>query len=281
MLLTPRYDGPPVLRCTERATDPATPVVRQRRRLAALLGDLDESQWAAPSRCAGWTVQDVVAHLVSTDQFWFLSATAGLAGEPTRFLSSFDPVATPPALVEGMGAPTPAELLATYQEGVAVLTATLEGIDGEQWELPAEAPPGHVPLHALADHALWDAWIHERDILLPLGLVPAEEPDEVQACLRYAAALGPVFLATRGSDRPGTLVVEGTDPEVRVVVEAGATVVVGGGPVPEGAVHLAGPSVALVEGLSLRDPLPGDAVDPADRWLLDGLATVFDVGASA
>ncbi|HYI61977.1 MAG TPA: maleylpyruvate isomerase family mycothiol-dependent enzyme [Acidimicrobiales bacterium] len=278
MLLTPRYDGPAVLRFTGPIGDPAGPVLRQRRRLGETLGRLDEGQWAAPSRCDGWTVRDVVAHLVGTDQFWVISAASGLGGEPTRFLASFDPVATPPALVDGMGDPGPAEVLASYLEGVEALAATLSGLDEQQWSLPAEAPPGHVPLHALASHALWDAWIHERDIVLPLGLTPVEAPDEVRACLRYAAALGPAFLATRGSERTGTLLVEGTDPALRVVVRAGATVTVGDEEAPSDAVRLAGPSVELVEALSLRRPLPQD-VPEDDRWLLDGLATVFDVVA--
>ena len=34
-------------------------------------------------------------------------------------------------------------------------------------------------------HALWDAWIHERDVLLPLGVSPTEEPDEVAALLDW------------------------------------------------------------------------------------------------
>ncbi len=33
------------------------------RRLDDLLGELDESEWAMPTDCAGWTVREVVAHL--------------------------------------------------------------------------------------------------------------------------------------------------------------------------------------------------------------------------
>jgi len=275
MLLTPRYDGPPVLSLTGSVGDPSVPLLRQRRRLGALLGTLDEAQWAAPSRCAGWSVRDVVAHLVTADQFWAYSVGQARAGAPTRFLATFDPVATPAELVAGQGAPEPAAVLAAFVAGVEGFASALAGLDGPGWEAPAEAPPGHVPLHALALHALWDAWIHERDIALPLGLEPAEEPDEVAACLRYAAGLGPAFLATCGSQRTGTLVVEGTDPAACVVVEAGETVVVGDGPPPAGAVRLAGRSVDLVEALSLRAPFPHDVAE-GDRWLLGGLATVFD-----
>ncbi|MHA7139918.1 MULTISPECIES: maleylpyruvate isomerase family mycothiol-dependent enzyme [unclassified Arthrobacter] len=38
----------------------------ERRHLAADLSDLSESQWTVPSLCPGWTIHDVLAHLVDT-----------------------------------------------------------------------------------------------------------------------------------------------------------------------------------------------------------------------
>lgn len=237
----------------------------------------DDDQWAAPSRCEGWTVRDVLAHLVGTDQFWTLSVTQGLAGTPTRYLVGFDPVATPKSMVDGTRAQSPADVLADFRAGSDALAGLLADLDDEQWELPAEAPPGHIALQGLARHALWDAWIHERDILLPLGIAPAEEPDEVAACLEYAAALGPAFIATTApaGSVSATLAVAAQEPEVQVVVDLGDTVTVRHGAPPDGAVTLSGPAVALVEALSSRGPLPCE-VAPEDRWLLEGLATVFD-----
>jgi uncharacterized protein (TIGR03083 family) len=275
MRLTPRYDGPPVLRFTGPIGDLSVPLLRQRRRLGAVLRTLNDAQWATPSRCAGWSVRDVVAHLVGTDQFWVLSATAGLGGAPTRYLDGFDPVATPAKMVGGMQDVAPAEVLASYQEGVDALAACFTDLDDERWSMVAEAPPGHVSLDAMARHALWDAWIHERDVVLPLGLAPVEERDEVLACLQYAAGLGPAFLAIGGSERAGTLVFDGIDPDAHIVVHVGETVVVSDGEAPAGAVHLEGWSVELIEALSFRAPLVHD-IAAADRWLLGGLAEVFD-----
>ncbi|MDQ6698405.1 MAG: maleylpyruvate isomerase family mycothiol-dependent enzyme [Actinomycetota bacterium] len=280
MLLTPRYEGPPVLRFTGPVSDLSVPLLRQRRRTGAFMASLDDAQWASATRCEGWSVRDVIAHLVGTDQFWVVSATAAIAGTPTRYLAAFDPVVTPAQMVSGTRDVAPAEILATYLDGIEALGDVLTGLDDAQWSLPAEAPPGHVPLHALARHALWDAWIHERDIVLPLGGDPIEEPDEVRASLQYAAALGPALLATTGTSRPGTLVLDGTDPEAHVVVEAGETVVVSdatpsGGTAPSDAVRLAGRSVELVEALSLRAPFPR-AIAEDERWLFAGLASAFD-----
>jgi uncharacterized protein (TIGR03083 family) len=276
--LTPRYDGPDLLRLEIPIADPATPLLRQRARLADLLRGLDEQQWTAPSRCAGWSVQDVITHLVTTNQFWAISVAAGRKGTPTRYLTAFDPVATPAQLVDAVRGQTPAETLAAFTESNAALEQALTGLDAAGWLAPAEAPPGHIPTSAVAAHALWDSWIHERDIARPLGLEVVVEPDEVAVSLLYAATLGPLCLAAGGSDRHGTLVIDASDPEVHVVIELGPTVTVHDGAEPAGAGRISGDAVDLVEALSFRQPLEvGTAFDPADRWMLEGLAEIFDV----
>ncbi len=280
MQLTPRYDGSPVLRLAGEHPDPAVVLLRQRRRLVGLLAGLSDEQWAAPSRCDAWAVRGVVAHLVDVDRFWAFSIGAGRGGEPSRFLATFDPVTSPPALAAAHAEVPPAELLAMLRSGVDGLAAALDGIDRvdgiEGWDVLAEAPPGHIPIRALALHALWDGWVHERDIALPLGLDPVEEPDEVAASLLYAAALGPTFAACAGSDREGCLVVEATDRDLRAVVSLGASVTASlSADAPPERVVVRGPAVPLVEALSLRGPFP-EPLLPADRWALGTLDVVFD-----
>ena len=85
---------------------------------------------------------------------------------------------------------------------------------------------GPRPLRAVALHALWDSWIHERDIVVPLGLTPVEEPDEIAGCLVYGAALGPALSVAGGATRQGAVTVEATNPDFRFVVEVGESVVV-------------------------------------------------------
>ena len=275
MLLRPRYDQPLFLQLDLPLGDPAVPLLRQRHRLAALLAGLEQEQWAVASRCEGWSVQDVIAHLVTTNQFWAFSIAGGRIGEPTRFLTTFDPVVSPAELVEAVRSQTPAETLAAFVETNAALADAVTALDEAGWSSMGEAPPGHVPLRAVAMHALWDSWVHERDVLLPLGLAPVDEPDEIIGGLVYCAALSPAFAVAGGSTRPGAIVVEATDPDLRFVVGVGDSVVVHGGAVPEGALRLAGPAVELLEALSFRAPLTPPVPD-GQRWLLGGLAEVFD-----
>lgn len=273
MQIKPRYEGPAVLE-VDGVGDPSGPLMRQRRRLVAALASLTEDQWSSPSRCNAWSVQDVVSHLVGTDQFWALSFGAALRGEPTRFLAAFDPVATPAAMVEGMRSMSADEVFTNYAANVDALGKIVTGLDDEQWSMPAEAPPGHVALRVAALHALWDAWVHERDVLLPLALPVSEQPDEMELVLRYLVGLSPGFYAAGGSTRTGTLLVDGTEPAIHLQVDAGTSVRVADAHRTDGA-RINGRTADLIEALSHRVPLE-HSLPADDAWLLVGLAEVFD-----
>jgi uncharacterized protein (TIGR03083 family) len=64
----------------------------ERRDLADLLDTLTEEEWAAPSLCAGWSVRDVVAHVISYEHLGWAGvlgrmARAGFNGERANALS--------------------------------------------------------------------------------------------------------------------------------------------------------------------------------------------------
>ena len=273
--MTPRYDDAPALQADGLISDPSIPLLRQRRRFADVLALLEPEQWSSATRCERWSVQDVVMHLVGVNQLWQLSFEGAHAGTPTRLFQYFDPAVTPAQHVAAMPEWTPSETLARFVETNDALAAVLADSDEDTWAQTGESPLGHVTLRLVAVHALWDSWIHERDVLLPLGITPVEEPDEVLACLWYAAALGPALLATRGSTRHGTLAVDATDPRVQVVITAGPHVTVVPGVTRPDLAQLSGHAAELAEGLSFRQEL-AVVVASDDRWLLSGLDAAFD-----
>ncbi len=274
MQLTPRYGTDPVLALDGTPAAVAAPAIRQRQRLAVTLASLTDEQWAHPSRCEGWTTRDVIVHLDSTNTFWFHCISSGVRGEPTRFLTTFDPVASPAQTVAA-DATSPADVLARFQASTEALVSLWASLDERAWSALAEAPPGHISVSAVTHHALWDSWVHERDVLLPLGIAPAGEADEIQACLRYAAGLGPALARTRGLDCRGVLAVMATRPETAVVVDIGERVRVRSGS-GDADLVLTGGAVELVESLSIRRPL--DTAIPIEHlWMLSGLSATFDL----
>lgn len=280
MQLTPRYGAQPVITLDGPPAAIAGPLIRQRRRLATALASFTDEQWSHPSRCAGWSNRDVIVHLDSTNTFWSMSIAAGVHGEPTRFLATFDPVASPAQLVAGSGDVSTGEVLARFVASTDALVGLCSSLDHAGWSAAAEAPPGHVSVSAVAHHALWDSWVHERDVLVPLGLAPEPEADEVAACLRYVAALGPALALNRGAAGSGVLAIDATGPDVVVVVDIGEEVVVraGAAGAPTVELRLAGDAVELLEALSVRRPLT-QLIPAESAWMLRGLSDTFDVAA--
>jgi uncharacterized protein (TIGR03083 family) len=272
--LTPRYVAPPIISIDGAPADQLAPVVRQRKRLAKMLTELSDAEWNTPSRCDGWTAQDVVAHLVSVNGFWEMSTAAGLAGTPTQILANFDPAASPPLIIAPMREKSPREVLDQFLASNDSYLDALGALDDDGWSTLGEAPPGFLPIRLLAAHALWDSWIHERDIALPLGFTPPEEDDEVLASLRYAAALSPAFAITTGTSTDGVFAVETTGPASSFTVHVTDSAAVRDGCDVPDAPCLRGDAVELLEALSIRTPLP-DAAPPEWRRVLGGLEQAF------
>jgi uncharacterized protein (TIGR03083 family) len=275
MVVSPRYDGPSIISISGTPDDQLAPTVRQRHRFQAMLEDLGDEQWSAASRCDGWTVQDVVAHLVGVNTFWHASIRAGLAGAPTRIMGGFDPVTTPALMVSAMRELTPGEVLDQFAASNEAFLGALTALDDEGWATVAEAPVGHITVRVLAHHALWDCWIHERDIALPLGFTPPAVADELRSSLRYAGALNAAYLILAGQTFAEVVSVETSDSPLRFIMDVGQSVTVSDDVGPGDAPCLRGPAVSLIEALSVRGPLPASI---PSRWrdLLAGLATAFN-----
>jgi uncharacterized protein (TIGR03083 family) len=119
----------------------------ERAALAADLAGLTDAQWAAPSLCGDWTVEEVVAHLTaaaSTGRWRWIASMLG---------AGFDPAAhNARRLAEHRGA-TPTQTLERFR---GVVDSTV-------------APSGHT--------AAWlgEVVVHGEDVRRPLGL-PSPTP---------------------------------------------------------------------------------------------------------
>lgn len=276
MLLSPRYTGATVVTIEGDPHDVAAPLIRQRLRLAEIAATFTEDQWSAPTRCAAWSVRDVIAHLAGINPLYVASAVAGLTGEPTRLMQYFDPAVSPLTMVDDIGPLSSLEVLELFTSSNAELIATVEALDEREWSTLAESPLGEVPMRLLMSHALWDSWVHERDILIPLGIEPAVAADEVVASLRYVAALTQGFAFGAGIELRGHFGIEAINPDFHCVMSVEDAVNVRVGHPDDGMPVLRGPAVELTEALSTRLPLPVDA-PPAWHRLLRGLTYTWDL----
>ncbi|MGH3613335.1 MAG: maleylpyruvate isomerase family mycothiol-dependent enzyme [Pseudonocardia sp.] len=115
----------------------------ERRGIADLLAGLDESEWAAESLCAGWTVRDVAAHLTLATRMTMVGAVLGLV----RARGNLDRLIADSA-VQHARETTPDGLVAQLREHA---TST-------------RRPPGTKVWDPLVD-----LLVHGQDIARPLG----------------------------------------------------------------------------------------------------------------
>jgi uncharacterized protein (TIGR03083 family) len=144
----------------------------QRRRLLALFGSFDDDEWQVRSRCSTWTVHDVVRHLVDVASI----GNALLLGEGPRTAGGrVDPTKDPDEWLEASREQTPSETVAAFEAAVAAEREAFERrVDDDGDEL-LPGPYGLLHWVSLSTHVFWDAWLHERDVVVPLDL-PHECP---------------------------------------------------------------------------------------------------------
>ncbi|MEU3012915.1 maleylpyruvate isomerase family mycothiol-dependent enzyme [Nocardia asteroides] len=132
----------------------------ERAALAEDLAGLDAGDWATPSLCGDWTVEDVVAHLTaaaSTGRLRWIASVLGARFDFDRHNAR--------RLAEHRGA-TPAETLDRFR---AVVTSTT-------------GASGHT--------AAWlgEVVVHSQDIRRPLGLTTTPSPAAATAVAEFYAS---------------------------------------------------------------------------------------------
>lgn len=192
----------------------------ERAEFAELLATLTPEQWATPSLCTGWTVHDVVAHVLSYDEL----STGGLVRRLAR--GRFLP--------DRVNAVTLAECRQRSSDELATLMR-----DHVQPRGLTAAFGGMI--------ALTDGMIHQQDIRRPLGLprkIPAERIVPALRTALYAPVIRG-FWRVRGVRLVATDLdwASGRGPEARGAAEA-LLMVIGGrrGIVPE----LSGPGCEVL-----------------------------------
>jgi len=252
------FDGRPLAMGTPVPDVPAT-FLAQRQRLAERLGALPATAWRAPSRCHLWDVADCTSHLVDTNRWLDMAlAVAEDPSLPSPF-TSFDNRVTPhEQVLAARGRPTGPLLdeLVTSSERAAKRLAAVAG--------QADYPDVRFAFGAFRPqtaglHLLWDSVLHERDMLLPLGVGADHTEDELAAVSAYVFIYAGV--ACGPFDPETTVDVNLTDRvarSYRVVSGAGVEVrpgVPGAG--EPAASRLSGSTLAVVDALGGRVPLEG------------------------
>jgi uncharacterized protein (TIGR03084 family) len=170
------------------------------------LDGLDDRGWAAPSRCAGWSVSDVVLHLAQTNEM----AVASLEGTMPQFLERMaeglpptaDVDAGAAAMVERERGAPPVEVRARWDASVAALR---HGFAATDLDARVTWVVGELSVRTLATTRLAETWIHGGDVAVASGPLPAAT-DRLWHIARLAWRTVPYAFARAGLPAPGPVV---------------------------------------------------------------------------
>lgn len=244
--------------------DVLAPWIAHRARLRAWLGGLSDEDLAGPTRCEAWSGLDIIRHLLSVTHFFRYTVSRARKGEATQVLKGFDTQVTPNTALKALDGLGPDALRSALEELDGAFATELEELDDAAWLARAEGPPGWMPVRATLNHALFDSWIHERDLMIPRGLEPLVEHDEALVVGRYLLSLAGAAAAGFADGVVASasgITVEATDPSMRFGIDAsGERVRVGDaavdGPVVRGTI---GDVLDLTSGRTPRAPVAADA----------------------
>lgn len=149
---------------------------------AALTHDLDDQQLAAPSLCPGWSVRDVITHVLAVE--------VALDGwQPTTDAPPFAAVGTITGELDALDR----DAFAARADAIVASRLTdLAGRPAAVVDAPSFTPAGPDTYGRFLQIRVFDQWVHARDIARPLGL-DAPGPDGLlaeTAVSEVAAAIG-------------------------------------------------------------------------------------------
>jgi uncharacterized protein (TIGR03083 family) len=152
--------------------------------IGSLVDGLSAEQWRAQSLCPAWSVHGVIVHTVAIE-----SALLGWRPE-----SGDNPLVAMVPLVAELAALEPKELVARYHQVAGRRLFELEAMSDAEFDAPSFTPVGQATYGRFMTVRVFDLWVHERDITVPLGLptndggIAAEMSlDEVQGSIGYIA----------------------------------------------------------------------------------------------
>jgi uncharacterized protein (TIGR03083 family) len=175
--------------------------------LRAVAAELDDEEWDVPTDCPGWTVRDVLAHVVALEEH-----LAGIDSGSSDVVGSA-PVVTPEWTEEGVEARRGRAVADLLCDLGAALTAREEQLSRELVGAEPGGQPPRVPAgltwdwDTLLRNRAIDMWIHGQDIRRAVGRPGGSSNTGAAVTLASFTAALPFVLGRKVRPPVGTSVV--------------------------------------------------------------------------
>ncbi|MFF9490320.1 maleylpyruvate isomerase N-terminal domain-containing protein [Streptomyces sp. NPDC014676] len=226
----------------------------QRHRFLTTVSSWDASFWRAPTRCTLWSVHDVVRHVRDVVSLH----VARLGGPPAPFPvgGPFDPATSPATWLAASEGQSPEE---TLDELKLLIDQEARLLEHKAEVNPPEVVKGQLrrTLHwsVSSAHTFWDAWMHERDIVLCTGPEPVYPAGELRAATMYGLLAAAAPAGWEGRYVRTTVALDGSPDGCYEITHADDSIRVTAAS-PQAGAELSGPVGEALDSLAGRGPEP-------------------------
>ena len=212
----------------EGSNEPVIDVLDETWTAIGQLGDvLDAAEWDLPSECPGWTVRDVLSHMVGTER--------SLLGDAAP-----DPVSTPPHVHNEVGARNEGwvvalrthsgpEVLAAFRDVTTRRLAQLRSWPSARFDEVGPSPVGKVPYREFMRVRVMDCWVHEQDMRVATARPGHRDGPAAGLAIERLTSAMPFIVGKKAGAPEGSAVrfeLTGTEPRrLDVVVRGGRAAV--------------------------------------------------------
>jgi len=226
-----------------------------------LLLGLAPPMWSTPTALPGWTVHDVVAHLVGTESRLDGEEEPSASFDVTTLAHVRNAIgASNERWIRALRSEQPAELLLRFQAVTSRRAAALRSMSREQFDAETPTPVGQASYHRFMEIRLFDCWLHEQDIRHAIGQPGHEDGPCAEASIdEVVRALGFIVGKQAAAPDGSTVTIELTGPVRRtlhVAVDGRAKVVSDLTQRATATIHLASTDFVMLAG-GRADAIPG------------------------
>jgi uncharacterized protein (TIGR03083 family) len=174
-------------------------------RLDLLLAGLSDDEWARPTPLPGWSVKDVVVHMIGTESMLLGDATPsvdiGAAPHVRNDIGRLNE-----AWVVSMADRPPADVLATFRGQTTRRLDSLREMDAATWQAEGFTPAGNDSYGRFMRIRVFDCWLHEQDIRDGVSRPGGDVGTSVELALDEAATVMGFVVGKRAAAPPGSRV---------------------------------------------------------------------------
>jgi uncharacterized protein (TIGR03083 family) len=162
--------------------DPYDLLDAEAARLDRHFSGLDDADWARPSRCEGWSVRDVLAHLVSSEDYHHacVQGTVGALMTAMAEKGATDLTTANDIGIHELDGRSTEQLLADWRRANAETRAKFRERDGDD----VDTTIGAYPARWQAFHVAFELAVHADDVGVPV------DPREAAGRTAWEAAVG-------------------------------------------------------------------------------------------